>query len=564
MFLLRNLCKACFCDMIRDMKTSSIHDILLKNSEKKSSFYHIALTFCGIITIRFCIEIWIGKFIQHDLDYYYFGFLHTLLFFYLVIVCCVWLTMYIAKTTQRQTTMLFLYGFILVIFPPIIDHLISLHFFKGANFLSYYLFDDPKGLTKSFLSFFGDRPRDGITYGTRSIIALTICIMGAVTFLRTKSILRVVGIMIITYTLFFFFSALPSILTYIFTSAHFSATGSTVAGFIASPTNILNNAIDSARDAIVIKMTFVYIVLSTLLTLYVLYKAYPLVCISLLRNIRPIQSLYHIGLISVGFGIALIFGDGILLINPFTITAILILFLSAISAWYSTVIFNDIIDIDIDRISNRSRPLITQTISKTHYSHIGVFLFFLSIILVGCVNYYAIIPLILYHGLSFIYNTPPLRLKRFPVLATFIAALASFCLVIIGYITLSNTHSLQHFPPHIAYLLIIVYTISLPIKDLKDIAGDKKNRIFTIPVLCGEKYSRLIIAVGIFFSFMYSVFTFNDRALLFPAILAGILSFWTLVGTRRSTFVFNAHSSVGLVFLIVSLYSLILMFTLIY
>ncbi len=544
--------------MIRDMKTSKISFFLNQAAQKKISIYHIITTFLAIISVRFCIELWATSFTSHDTSFYFFGFLHTTLFFYIITICCVWLLVRIADLPITHALTLFLYGFLLVIFPPIIDYIISTSFYNGTQFLSYYLFDSLPGLWHSFLTFFGDHPRDGITYGTRTIIILTIFAMSTITYYSTKKISRAFLIAFCTYIVFFFFSALPSFLAALVTDTHVTIAKHSVASFIASPTNILNNPITHPFNAIVTKMTLVYILIALILTIIALYKTQKVRLLSLLKNVRPIQSLYHIGLVSVGMGTAVIFGNGVFIPNFFSLLAILIIYCAVIIGWYGTVVFNDIVDIEIDKITNPTRPLVLKTISVRSYGHIGVACTLLSLLLVACINYHATIALIFYHALSFLYNTPPLHLKRFPLIATFTASLASFCLVIMGYIMITDTHSLQHFPPHIAILLITAYTISLPIKDLKDIEGDKKNRVYTIPVIFGEKIGRLLIACGIFISFTLSIFTFNNLSLLWPALLAGTLCFWTLIGTRQKKFIFDPYTSVGIVFVIVSLFALIL------
>lgn len=530
----------------------------IHSGAEKSSLYHGIATFFMIMCVRVGIELWTISFVPHDADFYFFGFFHTALFFYIISVCCIFLLVYIAQMSLVRAYTFFLYGFILVIFPPIIDYIISIGFLNGISLHSYYLFDGINGLGHSFVTFFGNRPQDGITYGTRIIIAIIIIAMSALTYINTRKILRVILMMLSTYIIFFFFSALPSLLTIMFADAHFAITSASVAGFIASPTNILNNPITNPLNAILVKMTLVYSIFATFLTAAIFYRIKKDIFIAFLKNIRPIQSLFHIGLVGIGIGLALIFGDGVFMPNPFSLLAIGILTVAVVIAWYSTVIFNDIVDIEIDKISNPTRPLVTRIISARVYNHIGIALGIISVIMVAFVSYHAAILIIFYHALSYLYSMPPLRLKRFPLIATLVAAIALFGIVIMAYSIVAREHSLHNFPVHIGLLLIVAYTISLPIKDIKDIAGDKKNHIYTLPVIFGEKVGRLLIASGIFISFGLSVFAFNDLAMLWPALLAGALCFWTLVGVRDKKFIFNAHNSVATVFVIVALYGVIL------
>ena len=75
-------------------------------------------------------------------------------------------------------------------------------------------------------------------------------------------------------------------------------------------------------------------------------------------------------------------------------------------------------------------------------------------------------------------------------------------------------------------------TLSLPIKDFKDIEGDRKYQIWTVPVIFGEETGRLITAVGIFISFMLSVFMLNEFRLFWWALLFGIIAFLIVINQK--------------------------------
>ncbi|HHE45858.1 MAG TPA: hypothetical protein ENL05_00700, partial [Candidatus Moranbacteria bacterium] len=122
--------------------------------------------------------------------------------------------------------------------------------------------------------------------------------------------------------------------------------------------------------------------------------------------------------------------------------------------------------------------------------------------------------------------------KKFPVLATLVSSVASLIILFFGFILISPDQTIQTLSWRIPILLMITYTLSLPIKDFKDIAGDKKYAIWTIPVIFGEKKSRLIIASGLFISFMLSVFFLNEKRLFGWAVIFGILAFLTTINEK--------------------------------
>jgi len=366
------------------------------------------------------------------------------------------------------------------------------------------------------------------------------------------------------YIFAFIAGSFPSLISYIISPKHFAVTRGGIAGITTSPTKILGNQIANPIDALNIKMSLVYLLILIIILLLIAYKTNRTIFISLLKNIRPIQTIYHLGLLFIGFYIAIFFNNAIVFPTFFTIIAFLLLCFAIICAWYSTVIFNDCVDQKIDKISNPTRPLIQKIISIRSYKRLGFLFLFLSLFIVAFISKTAVVLLFAYHALSFVYNTKPLRLKRFPVIASFVAALASFFIVLIGFMTISPDHSITNFPSHITVLLIVAYTLSLPIKDLRDIKGDKANGVYTIPVLFGQKISRTIIAVNIFISFMLSIFALGTKSLLLPALLASTLSFWTLVGQKKNKFLFSPQQTITIIFLIVTIYAIILALSLLY
>lgn len=77
-------------------------------------------------------------------------------------------------------------------------------------------------------------------------------------------------------------------------------------------------------------------------------------------------------------------------------------------------------------------------------------------------------------------------------------------------------------------LFSVVYALCAPIKDFKDLEGDKKNGIWTIPAIFGEDRARMIVAVSFFVSYMLSVFFLNEFRLFWWALLFGGASFFTI------------------------------------
>jgi 4-hydroxybenzoate polyprenyltransferase len=195
-------------------------------------------------------------------------------------------------------------------------------------------------------------------------------------------------------------------------------------------------------------------------------------------------------------------------------------------------VVNDIEDLEIDKISNPDRPLPKKIFSSENYAQLGIVCFILSLLGGLTISPVFFILLLIYQILAFFYSAKPFRLKKFPLVATFVSSLASIFVLFMGFVLLSPEQTFQNMSWRITLLLIISYTLSLPIKDFKDIAGDRYDKIWTAPVIFGEKKGRLIVASGVFLSFILSVFFLAELKLFFWAFIFGTASFFIINSSR--------------------------------
>lgn len=247
-----------------------------------------------------------------------------------------------------------------------------------------------------------------------------------------------------------------------------------------------------------------------------------------IKNFRFPQIVYHSGLLFVGSGLAVTYAHpswqpSWLMLVPFTLT-----WLAVTTAWLASVVVNDINDQTIDRITHPDRPLPSQFFSVSEYQNIGWLLFFASLILAALAHPNVALLIFMYQVIAYLYSAKPIRLKRFTYVSTFVSALASLMVVLSGYVLFSDNHALQHFPIGIGILLIIGYTFSLPIKDFKDIPGDRADHVHTVPVVFGEAWGKALVGSGFFISYLLSVAILNEFQLFWWAIICGSLSFFLI------------------------------------
>lgn len=200
----------------------------------------------------------------------------------------------------------------------------------------------------------------------------------------------------------------------------------------------------------------------------------------------------------------------------------LLLFYAAVS--------NDLADIEIDKISNPTRPYASGMVTEgemRYVKNISLIILFIFVLIV----YSFPIALVTFFNvfLSILYS--PLRLRKY-FFAFIIPALGEGTAVFYGYFGQQpsqmsmSSDTLRFF---IAFFLLLCFF--LPIKDLKDKVGDFRAGVRNILTVFGWNKAKLIIAIMVFLG--YSVFAF----LIWGSFFAVLVS--SLVSIISAYFVFN-------------------------
>src|SRR4030042_2622562 len=142
--------------------------------------------FSGIIVLRLLVENWLDNFRSRSGLFLFYEFAHTFLFFLISYILFVVLINKFLKVEVKKTANVLLWGFLIIVIPPIIDFIVS----KGKGFWSFYEFDSLAGLVKRFFTFFGDTPEIGITYGVRIEVAVAIVFLFIYSLIRSKNIIK--------------------------------------------------------------------------------------------------------------------------------------------------------------------------------------------------------------------------------------------------------------------------------------------------------------------------------------------------------------------------------------
>lgn len=492
-----------------------------------------AFAFLAVIFIRLLVETGVNAYRSESHTFLFYEFTHTFLFFLFAFTLFLPVMRFAGAASWARATNLLLFGFLIIWTPPLIDTWI----FHGQTFWSFYELDGLRGLFHRFFTFFGDTPDIGITYGVRFEVAVMSVGVGLYAFFRSGRLLKALAATLLSYSVFFVLGTFPSWITIaVLAPTHgiFSVSELHIAGYMLSPERLFERYIGDIRGTLNVKMSLIYAILIILSIGSTLYAISRKTFVALLRNVRFPQALWHGGLLLLGGGLAMIFADAKPEFGFFEILAILLLVAAVESAWIASVIGNDLADTRIDEKTNPDRPLPTHAIDRKLYAEIGVLFFLASILFSSIVSFKCMLFLLAYQALAWIYSMPPMRLKRIPILATALAAGAGMTVLFAGYFAVAPETDARAIPLSILAYLFVAYAVTLPLKDFKDIAGDKADGVFTIPVLLGTERARVLVGSALFLMYAISPVLLREPRLLVPAILFGSLSFWSVVRAERS------------------------------
>ncbi len=495
------------------------------------------VAFFGLITLRLLVESWLFDFGSLSAEFLFFELTHNVLFFLLSFLLFLPIFQYFSGVSLAVASNMLLFGFLIILSPPIIDFLVS----GGAGLWSFYIFDGLSGLLGRYLTFFGDRPDLGITYGVRVEVALVTICFGFYVFWKTHRVLWSCWAALSAYTLLFFLGTFPSWAALLIdgvSKGQWTLRAPDVAAIFLSPLSLFLHTISDPRSALNIKMSLMYGAILPFVVGVWLFFSHRKTFYALLRNARLPQVVYHAGLFFVGMGLSFVLTDttfSLSTLGLFDIFALFLLLVGIVSAWLASVVVNDFFDRAIDNETNTSRPLSTGEVSSALYGAIGSGFFVVSIFLPAIVSMKSALFLLVYQALAWVYSAPPFRLKRFPVVASFASAVASVLILFLGFMLFSTHGTIAYIPVSFISLFLFGYTVSIPLKDFKDISGDGKNSVWTLPVLLGVRWAKLTVASGIFLSFVASVFVFHAPFLFFPALLFGGASFWVVLSMKEKT-----------------------------
>lgn len=454
---------------------TSIRKTIIKIEKKPINFWYFFITLVSIIFLRQFLE----TFSDPDNSWQILpgqAFIHYSLFFVAIFFSLALVIKIITKEEILKVTKTILIFFPIILAPPIIDLVLSGG--EGIN-MAYILDQNVKELAKLFFTFFRDQD-SGISPGMKIEITLGCLAAALYTYIKKRTIFSSMAALFSTYTITFIYVSLPNII-FLFWGIEFS-----------------NQTLSWKLEQFDRLFTFVYLLITLIQLVLFLFFYNKQKLWSLAKNIRFCRLTHYEAMLFGG-----IFLSNILFDYKFETWQLLAAAISLFLAWLSMVGLNDINDVEIDAISNKKRPLVQKVITIQEYKIITFLQAFLALLFAYTISYQFLIFILIFLIIYTIYSAPPLKLKRFSLLATFLIACATLIVFMAGF-SLPKKEYLIDFPRYIITLILVTFTLSANVKDIKDLDGDKKAGILTIPVIFGEELGKKIIGALVFFSYIFT------------------------------------------------------------
>lgn len=256
-----------------------------------------------------------------------------------------------------------------------------------------------------------------------------------------------------------------------------------------------------------------------------------------IANLRAPQMLFHFGALALGISLSTTFAAGSAATQVSALDVVLA-FIAVLAAWITAVLTNDFFDQTIDGRSNAERPLTRGIFQPQAFVYLAIVFFVISVASAAMIHQTVFALIGLYHVLVFFYNVPPLRLKRVPVLGTFLIALSLQLIVWVGFAITQQGFSLGAYPLSQENIFLSLFLLSLffSLKDLKDVEGDRMDGVVTLPIIFGRRTTRLIAAAGFSGFFFLAAIEHGGTNFLWLPLTASVLTF-VLFCVRRLSFV---------------------------
>jgi len=512
-----------------------ISTLIEKIENTKISFWGGVSLLYGIIFIRTFIENWANSLNLYHMSNIGDTFFHYPFFYIIIFLSCFIIAKIITKEKIEKIAKVVIFLSFVITFPPIIDLLLN----WGGQIPYIFITGSYRELLNSFLTYLGG---GAIGIGIKTEVAIALIGFGFYLFYKTKNIKNVILGIFFLYSVIFTTLASPTLifgLQNIFTNKYESVTYDNTVDFyyfrealdsktsqrtlitnISEENNFYSPLTQKVQNQYSTTLAIIFVIISMILLFWCLFLYSSKKFFLVFQNFRYLRIIYYFIFILFGIYLGSIMVGRHPLGSLFDLISIISVFLALLFAWLFSVWENDEVDIDIDKISNQNRPLaVEETLSKEEWRDLKYIFLAYSLSFAFLSGFYTFIFTALFILVYHFYSAPPLRLKRFLGISSLLIAANALIATWMGFFIASGTENLSAFPARYTFGILAIFLLAENVKNIKDIEGDKKEGIKTLPVILGEKWGKPVVGACLFLASLLTPVIFY---LSFYTFLAGI------------------------------------------
>lgn len=489
------------------------------------------LTFWAVSVLRMVLESFSGN----GLALYPFEavFVHPPLFYACLLLTVSLILHLLTKESMQKIAKLVVIGFFAFLIPPFVDFIFSGG--KG-NIQIQYIFSPLPLLVRDFFTFLGPNLKSGATYGIRVEALTTIILVGIYIYIKTKKPWKVIAGGLIAYFVAFIYGALPGFVgafsylpknPWVVTSVEILQRFLTARNIFA-----IQYPVTEIQKLFSIEMALLFLPIMTVQLLLFFWFWDKKKFIAFVRKFRYLRLFFHYGAFVAGIIIALHVYHVSFNPGAYELLTLFALFLAITCVWTFSLTTNDRNDVEVDKISNSDRLLITGVFTTKEYDALSGLAVVIALVSSWAVGYNFFVLILASLILSYLYSNYPTRLRRFPFVSSFLMSLGTAFIVLAGFLLFAPAQDFASFPINFFVLMIFVVALIINIKDIKDIEGDSKNGIYTVPTIFGDKRGKIIIALMFVLSYLLFPIILHSKALVVTAIIFSVFT-WLLINVKK-------------------------------
>lgn len=446
----------------------NLNNLIKDSITKKTAIDSIFKSLTFIIIIRTYIEMLLGKnhSFKYNPDFYtnIIGYIHMYLFWLcLFFTVSILITLFL-KIKYTESLKLIMWFSPLILIPPLVDFILT----RGEGGYILYSFEINSFLYDYINCFNPFAMIETVTTGARIEIAAASLFSFYVSFyVLEKGILRSVFLSIFIYTASLIYGYLPAFYK-IFAVDFYELSGRAV------------TEITRSQKFLFMYLFPVFLILCTII--FILYRENRENLRSTFFFLYPGRLLLYILLLVFGF--LFLSSQSNLYPQILNLEDVMRLFSAIISITFLFIyakIINDIHDLEIDRVSNRERPLVKNTLSLESADQIKNTILPLSFVFALSAEISFVFYWLFIWALSCVYSAPPFRFRRYYPVGHFILSSVGLSVFIAGgsIVRSYDVYNALLQKWIILYIFLAFFFIAHA-KDFKDMEGDRTGGVYNL------------------------------------------------------------------------------------